>query len=142
MLNVNNYGNTGELAATAEATDTSLVVRSFDAPKFNTPAGSHYYLTIRQDARREVVLVTGVLGTNLTVVRAEDGTTAQRFTAGACITVEWNPAQLLEFLGAGPGGCTAVPGVAGTYCLGCTTCITVDGCGRVTQVNGAGGCNG
>ena len=140
MLNLSNYGNMGELSSTAESADTELYVRSFDAPRFTLPAGDHYYLTIRQEGRREVVRVTATAGTRLTVVRGEDGTSAQRFTAGACVTVEWNPQQLREFMTTFSSGCEPQPGVAGTHCLGCSTCITVDGCGRITRINGAGGC--
>lgn len=140
MLNMSDYGNSGELISTAEASALELFVRSADAPRFAVPAGDYYWLTIRQDVRREVVRVTATHGTRLTVVRGEDGTQAQRFTAGACVSVEWNPAQMREFLASVATGCEPQPGVAGTHCLGCTTCITVDGCGRITAVNGAGGC--
>lgn len=135
MLNMSNYGNTGKLAAAVKPEDTQIRVMS--GGQFTVPQGDHYYLTIRESGRREVVRVNSTSGGWLTVERAQDGTMAQGFSLSACLEVEWNPQQLREFLDNGQSPNVISPGV---YCLSCNTCITIDSSGRITDVNGAEGC--
>lgn len=141
MLNVSNYGNSGKLGRTLEPEDTVLVLNGFNNAAFAVPAGDYYYLTLREAGRREVVRVTSAAGASLSVERAQDGTTAQRFTSAACLKVEWNPAQLREFL-ANAGSGTADNITPGVYCLTCNTCITVNSAGNITAINGSENCNG
>lgn len=142
MLNVIDWGNSGALADPLGVDATTLVLRSSDAPRFQVPAGDHYYLTLRDSSAREVVRVDATNGRILTIVRGVDNTAARQWAAGTCVAVEWNPLQLREFMESVQQDCepTGVP--AGTFCLSCNTCITVNECGRITQINGAGGCNG
>lgn len=138
MLNMKNYGNSGHLAQAASLSEVLLRVSPADAPKFSVPPGDHYYLTIREGSRREVVKVTRTEGTVLHAARAQDGTTGQSFSTRACIQVEWNPKQLTEYIGVvDPPSNNIAPG---TYCLGCSTCIDVDSSGRITAINNAEDC--
>jgi hypothetical protein len=79
----NNVSTT--LAAGISPTDTSISV--VDASSFPAlGAGEHTYVTFDSDTVtpiREVVKVTAVSGTTLTVVRGQDGTAAAAFSAGA-----------------------------------------------------------
>jgi hypothetical protein len=69
------------LAANATTSDTTLTVS--DGSVFPTLSGSdHTYVTLEDvNANREIVKVTAISGNNLTVVRAQDGTTARAFSA-------------------------------------------------------------
>lgn len=136
MLNTINYGASGTLAASISESDTEIRVSS--PSRFSVPSGDHYYLTLKENGRREVVRVFGSSGDRLQVERGRDNTTAQSFTQKACLAVEWNPAQLREFNQAGSPAAGVV--AAGTYCLDCTTCIDINSAGQITAVNGAGGC--
>lgn len=138
MLNMKNYGNSARLSAPVEPGDTEFKIVPADTAKLSIPSGDYYYLTVREGVRREVVRVDATTGFTLTVVRGRDGTTAQRFTTNACLSVEWNPQQLLDFIGVINNPVTGVG--PGTYCLGCNTCIDVDSAGRITAINGAEGC--
>lgn len=140
MLNIKNWGNSGHLGAALSASATVLTLAYNDGGKFAVPLGDHYYLTIREGDSREVVRVTASSGTQLVIVRAQDGTTARAFAAGACVAVEWNPQQLREFFTGIATGCEANGVTPGTYCLTCTTCIAVNACGQITSINGAEGC--
>lgn len=138
MLNMKNYGNTARLAQGIGPDDVLLRLATGDGPKLQVPNGDHYYLTIREASRREVVKVTLTEGPTLHVLRAQDGTTAQGFSTNACLTVEWNPKQLTEHVGViDPPSNMLTPG---TYCLGCATCIDVDSSGRITAINNAEDC--
>lgn len=140
MLNVTNWGNEAKLYAPLAKTDHELQVSPHDALRFQVPAGSWYYLTLRQGPRREVVRVVGSVGRILTIERAQDGTARQDFEAGACLSVEWNVQQLREFIDQVGGGAEPTGVQPGTYCLDCTTCIEVNAAGQLVSVNGAGGC--
>lgn len=140
MLNVTNWGSEAKLYAPLAKTDHELQVSPHDALRFQVPAGSWYYLTLRQGPRREVVRVVGAVGRILTVERAQDGTARQDFEAGACLSVEWNVQQLREFIEQIGAGAEPTGVAPGTYCLDCTTCIEVNAAGQLVSVNGAGGC--
>lgn len=106
---------------------------------FKPVEGTHYYATLYSGATREIVLVTAASGDLLEVTRGEDSTTPHEFASGACLIVEWNPAQLCEFVQSCVAG--EKPSMApGTYCLECTTCITVDAYGRITEIDGVTRC--
>ena len=78
-------------------------------------------------------------GDMLEVRRGEDHTLIQEFPAGACFVVEWNPAQLCEFVQSCVNGESPVMS-PGTYCLECNTCIDVDAYGRITKIDGVEKC--
>jgi trimeric autotransporter adhesin len=68
------------LAANATTSDTTLTVS--DGSVFPTLSGSdHTYVTLEDvNANREIVKLTAISGNTLTVVRAQDGTTARAFS--------------------------------------------------------------
>lgn len=122
------------------ASDRFLYLNTGLGASFKPVEGTHYYATLYSGvAKREIVLVTAASGDMLEVQRGEDGTLEQEFPAGSCLIVEWNPAQLCEFVQTCVTGESPVmsPGV---YCLECNTCITVDAYGRITKIDGVEKC--
>lgn len=135
MLNMKNYGYAGRIAAPVSPADS--LIRVTPGASFAVPSGDHYYLTIRDGQRREVVRVTRTAGEALAVDRGQDGTLALYWNVGACVEVEWNPQQLREFMANNAQSNIMSPG---TYCLGCSTCITVNSAGQITSINGEEKC--
>ena len=135
MLNMKNYGHVGRIAAPVSPADA--LIRVTPGASFAVPSGDHYYLTIRDGQRREVVRVTRTAGEALAVDRGQDGTLALYWSVGACVEVEWNPQQLREFVANIAQSNIMSPG---TYCLGCSTCITVNSAGQITSINGEEKC--
>lgn len=70
------------LAATITSVDTTVQVAAGFGALFPSPTGGDYfYATLEDDSGNiEIVKCTARSGDNLTVVRAQDGTTAQAFT--------------------------------------------------------------
>src|SRR5882672_8306600 len=71
------------LAGTINAASTVVAVSTGDGALFPTLSGSEYFIATLQvtSGNIEYVKVTAVTGDNLTVVRAQEGSTAQSFTA-------------------------------------------------------------
>ncbi len=84
------------LAASINTAVTSLAVASGDASKFPTlGAGDWFPLTIVDPSgNMEVVRVTARSGATLTIVRAQEGTTAKSFAAGSKCDVRLTAAAL------------------------------------------------
>lgn len=82
-------GATGELAQAASALDVILYVNADLANKLTTAlsGGHHTYVLIEEVGSVEAVKVTAADLFGLTVERAQDGSTAKAFSAGA--TVEY-----------------------------------------------------
>jgi hypothetical protein len=86
QLFTNNAGST--LAANITTLATSLTLATGDGAKFPNPgAGDDFLLTVFQrpgtiEQNHEIMLVTARSGDTLTVVRAQEGTTAQAFNQG------------------------------------------------------------
>lgn len=140
MLSVQNWGNKSTLAQGIVAASDKLVLPNGAARLFRLSNQTHYYLTLRNSGRREVVRVVGAFGNELMVERGQDGTLPQVFPPGTCIEVEWNPQQLREFIFL-VQSTTEPTGVnPGTYCMDCTTCLTVNAAGQIVNINGAEGC--
>jgi hypothetical protein len=75
-----------------QASDHTIVLASGDAALFPTPTGGNYFVLTIEDRRvvpntREVLTCTARSGTNLTVTRAQEGTTAQAFFTGATVSM-------------------------------------------------------
>lgn len=88
------------LRAPISPSDTVLQLTTGAGAFFNIPAGSYCYLTINTATTAEIVKYTSVgtvLNDSITVVRGQDGTTAQSFPSGACISEGWNVEQVREF---------------------------------------------
>lgn len=74
------------LASSLSSTATAISVTSSS----NFPAlgsGDHFYASIGEGTGSEIVKVTGVSSNTFTVVRGQDGTTAQSFSAGVVIAL-------------------------------------------------------
>ncbi len=83
------------LAADITETATSLTVAVSTAfPLIGVGTGDSFYLTIVQGDTIEIVKVTATSGSTLTVVRAQDGTSASSFSSGDTIELRMNKAAL------------------------------------------------
>lgn len=93
----NNAAST--LAVTAALTDGTLTVATGEGALFPTlVSGESFIATIQQGALYELVECTGRSGDVLTVTRAQDGTTAQTWTAGASVSIRIPAGVLHEFV--------------------------------------------
>lgn len=90
----NNVSST--LATAITASDTAIVVA--DGSKFPTlSAGNYFYATLVSPAGTlEIVKVTARVSNSLTVVRAQDGSSAASFQVGALIDMRVNAASILD----------------------------------------------
>jgi len=73
------------LAAGISPSDTTLTVAGGSGALFPNPTGSDYFLVTLQDlaaTKLEIVKVTARSTDTFTIVRAQEGTTAQTFTGG------------------------------------------------------------
>lgn len=83
------------LAADITEAATSLTVAASTAfPVIGVGTGDSFYLTIVQGDTIEIVKVTATSGATLTVVRAQDGTSASSFSSGDAIELRMNKAAL------------------------------------------------
>ena len=93
VLLKNNAGTL--LSADVNTSTTSISVAS--SASFPTPSGSDYfYATMDDGANVEIVKVTGISGTTLTVVRAQDNTSARSFSTGDKLQLRVNVKALEE----------------------------------------------
>lgn len=142
MLNPTPLGTSSKLASAITASQTTLRVSAGHGQALDPGAGNHYYLTIRSGTSVERVKVIGRSGDVLTLEgRGTDGTVARAWPAGACLTVEWNPAQLCEFVQNCVAGAAEPTGVEPqTVCMSSCTCIDVGADGRITRISGGASC--
>jgi hypothetical protein len=75
----------GTLATAISASDTGVALTTGNGAAFPTlGAGDYFYATLTSaGGTQEIAKVTARVGDSLTVVRAQEGTTAQSFAAGA-----------------------------------------------------------
>jgi hypothetical protein len=75
----------GTLATAISASDTGAVLTTGDGAEFPVlTAGDYFYATLTStQGTQEIVKATARSGDSLTIVRAQEGTTAQSFAAGA-----------------------------------------------------------
>ena len=75
----------GTLATAVSASDTGVALTTGDGAEFPTlTAGDYFYATLTStQGTQEIVKATARSGDSLTVVRAQESTTAQSFAAGA-----------------------------------------------------------
>lgn len=93
VLISNNAGSL--LAAGISNSDLSLSVLSGDGAKFpDTSSGGHFYATLIEGVKVEIVKVTSRVVDAFTIQRGIDSTTAQAFTSAARIEQRWNRAQI------------------------------------------------
>lgn len=88
------------LATTISASDVGLAVAYGDGSKFPAAgSGDYFYLTIEAtDGTYEVVKVTARTGDSMTITRAQEGTTALAFSAGALCELRITNQGLLDLL--------------------------------------------
>lgn len=115
IIDTSKVGATAKALSLITVTDATVTVSRADASRLAPASGEAVYITVRDGTNMERMLVTSVSGSSLIVQRGMDNTTAQTFRAGACISIEWNPAQLMAFLQQQTG--TAAAGYTGV----CTT---------------------
>ena len=79
---------------------TSLSVASGEGSRFPALAsGDYFYATIVEGTTVEIIKCTARSTDALTIVRAQDGSSASAFSAGAKIEVRWNESQVKEYAG-------------------------------------------
>ena len=88
----------GTLSTAINASDVGAALTSGDGANFPALSGSDYfYATITNtDDTYEIVKVTARSGDSLTIVRAQEGTTARGFTAGALIETKVTAQSILD----------------------------------------------
>lgn len=93
------------LSAPINNTDTSVVLAPGTAVKFPNPTGGDYFVGTFIDAitgqLSEIVWCTAVTGDTLTIVRAQEGTSARAWNAGDTFANYWSAGQAESFLQTG-----------------------------------------
>lgn len=90
---------TSLLAVAINAAVTTVTVQTGDAAKFPAPTGGDWFPVTVLDGlgNMEIMRCTARSGANLTVVRGQEGTTAQSFSIGARVDLRMTAAALAEF---------------------------------------------
>lgn len=109
----------GFLNTAITASDTGIVLQSGNGASFpSLGAGEYFYATLVSTGNTlEVVKVTARSGDSMTVVRAQDGTSAASFAAGSRLEMRINAAAVRDAIGdvvASQVGFTPVGGIAAT----------------------------
>jgi hypothetical protein len=95
----------GTLATAISASDTGIVLTTGNGASF--PAlgvGDYFYATLESTGGTfEVIKVTARSGDSMTVVRAQEGSTANSFAAGSRIELRVTGASVTDFLQSGTG---------------------------------------
>lgn len=92
---------TSTLAASILAGATVLTISAIDAPKFPAPSAGHWFpLTLIDtgSGNMEIVRCTARAGAVLTVVRAQEGTTATDFAPGTRVSCRLTAAVVAELV--------------------------------------------
>ena len=81
--------------------DTSLSVTGTQGSRFPTLSAGDYFYVVLENAvlQREIVKVTARVNDTFTVVRGQDGTTAQAWVAGDIVELRFNAAGISDSLG-------------------------------------------
>ena len=90
--------SSGTLATAISASDTGISLTTGDGAEFPTlSAGDYFYATITSSGgTQEIVKATARSGDSLTVVRAQEGTSAAGFAAGARFELRVTAASIQE----------------------------------------------
>lgn len=141
MLYVANWGAKSTLSLDVTPTDTTISIPTPNNLLFTPPAGDHVYITVRSGNKFERMKVVDTHLGKLIVERGVDNTTPKSFYAGACVTIEWNPAQLCEYVRNCMDGVPDRCVTPQTVCMDCNTCLEVDASGHIVSINkGTGLC--
>ena len=96
---------TSKLASAITGADTTVVLTTGDGALFPSPTGSDWFpLTLQNSSYLEIVRVTARSGDSLTVVRAQEGTTALAFSAGDNTELRFTEAVFRDSLYVHPTG--------------------------------------
>jgi hypothetical protein len=95
----------GTLATAISASDTGIVLTTGNGASFPAlGAGDYFYATLESTGGTfEVIKVTARSGDSMTVVRAQEGSTANSFAAGSRIELRVTGASVTDFLQSGTG---------------------------------------
>ncbi|CAB4132273.1 Intramolecular chaperone auto-processing domain containing protein [uncultured Caudovirales phage] len=103
------------LAAAIGALDTTLTVTSGTETLFPSPTGGDYFYVTLEDSTktvREIVKCTARSTTTLTIVRAQDGTSANIFALGSTVEMRVNKAALTDTISAATSAASAAATLA------------------------------
>ena len=91
----------GTLATAISASDTGIVLTTGNGASFPALGASDYfYATLESTGGTfEVIKVTVRSGDSMTVVRAQEGSTANSFAAGSCIELRVTAASVVDLVG-------------------------------------------
>lgn len=98
------------LAGAIGALDTTLTITSGTEGLFPSPTGGDYFYATIEDStktNREIVKCTSRSGTTLTVVRAQDGSTANIFAIGSTVEMRVNKATIQDTISAATSAAAA-----------------------------------
>jgi len=98
------------LAAAIGALDTTLTVTSGTETLFPSPTGGDYFYVTLEDSTktiREIVKCTARSTTTLTIVRAQDGTSANIFAIGSTVEMRVNKATITDTISAATSAASA-----------------------------------
>ena len=89
----------GQLAATITTVSTTIILQSRQGSLFTNPASGQYFYAVLFNATQfEIVKITGISADMLTVVRGQQGTSAQNFTIGDTLEQRLTAADLANFV--------------------------------------------
>ena len=135
----NNVSST--LATPISASDTGMVV--VDGDQFPTLTGAEYfYATLMSPAgTTEIVKVTARVANAMTIVRAQDGTSAASFTSGALVEMRVTAASMLDTASEYPTAAAISIADAGGYYTGTNVEAALQEAAQAgtTQITDAGG---
>jgi hypothetical protein len=102
----NNVSTT--LAAAISASDVGMTVATGTGAQFPTLGATDYFYATLETSQgtQEIVKVTARSGDNMTIVRAQDGSTANSFGIGARVSMQINVATITTYDPAGTGAVT------------------------------------
>jgi hypothetical protein len=91
------------IASSIIASSTSITVSSGQGAEFPTLTGADYFMATLVDTSNnlEIIKVTARTGDTLTVVRAQEGTTARAYSAGSLLELRITAAVLNSLLQVG-----------------------------------------
>jgi hypothetical protein len=114
-------------SAITSTTATSLTLATGTGTLFPSPTGGNFfYATLVNGASMEIVQVTAVSGDTFTIVRGQDGTTAQTFPSGTAVQIYITKAMLDQL---------KIDAVAAGYP---GTFTTISASGQLTLTNASG----
>lgn len=125
ILLANNAKST--LAVALGGIDTSLVVASGTETLFPSPTGGDYFYATLEDSTktiREIVKCTARSGTTLTIVRAQDDSTANIFAVGSTVEMRVNKGALSDSVILASNSATAAAASAASASTSASTATT------------------